>query len=485
MIGTHNLVLRISRIVTALAVAISLPPAVARAEQPKSARAVEAAPAPAGAERPLARDPLAPLVSEALANNLEFASARLAERRASAELTAARTQWLPSVRLETRASKLDDVQDLGALINPAYEALNRLTGTRDFPTDLSLTLPRQYESHLRVTQPLIHEPLRASVSIAGAGRDAARAARGAAARRLAAEVQIAYLRHASALRVVRIEESALNLVQENERVAGKLLAAGRATPEAVHRARADRAEVAQQLDDARVRASAAARELNRVAGRADGAPVEDLPDSSFDLPLGVGAEEAVRSALTRREELAQADAGSRAARAAVRAATGTFLPNVSAAFDLAYQGERWGLRSKDRSWSASLVASWDLFRGGSDLARRAAARAGAERAELDRRDAAERIAVEVRNAHEAARVGRDALATADTRADAARHTYSMVRRRYEEGTASPLELTAARTQLTTAEINRVLTLYRYAILRVDLERAAALRDLPAEKGDLR
>jgi hypothetical protein len=43
----------------------------------------------------------------------------------------------------------------------------------------------------------------------------------------------------------------------------------------------------------------------------------------------------------------------------------------------------------------------------------------------------------------------------------------------------------ARTSLTQAESNQVLTLYRYAIHWVDLERAAALRDLPLAQGDVK
>jgi outer membrane protein TolC len=82
-------------------------------------------------------------------------------------------------------------------------------------------------------------------------------------------------------------------------------------------------------------------------------------------------------------------------------------------------------------------------------------------------------------------VAHEAIATAATRAEAARRTFTLVRRRYEEGTASPVELVDARTSLTNAESNQMLTLYRYAIRRVDLERAAALRDLPTGKGNLR
>jgi outer membrane protein TolC len=172
----------------------------------------------------------------------------------------------------------------------------------------------------------------------------------------------------------------------------------------------------------------------------------------------------------------------RAARAGVRAATGAFLPNVAAVVDVGWQGDAWSFSSEDRAWTASLVASWDLFRGGSDLASRSAARASAERAGTQRRDLEQRITVEVLDAHEAARVAREAVATAATRVEAARRTYTLVHRRWEEGSASPLELTDARTTRTTAEINEVLTLYRYALRRVDLERAAALRTLPLEKG---
>src|SRR3989442_9961892 len=75
----------------------------------------------------------------------------------------------------------------------------------------------------------------------------------AAARQLAADVQVAYLEEASARRAVEIYEATLLLVQENERVAERLLGAGSATPEAVFRARAERADLGQQLAQARER----------------------------------------------------------------------------------------------------------------------------------------------------------------------------------------------------------------------------------------
>jgi len=54
-----------------------------------------------------------------------------------------------------------------------------------------------------------------------------------------------------------------------------------------------------------------------------------------------------------------------------------------------------------------------------------------------------------------------------------------VQRRYEEGLATPIEFLDARTALTGAELNRVVTVHTYAIRWVELERAAALRRVSA------
>jgi outer membrane protein TolC len=424
-------------------------------------------------------DPLRGIVDEALAHNLSVAGARQDARAAQAKLDAARMRWLPSASLETRASRLHDVPDLGSLVNPAYAALDELTGTAAFPTDVKLTLPQPFESHARVVQPIVSVPLLAGASMASAGRDAGRLAWAATARAVAAQAQAAWLQQASARRLADVYASTQVLVEENERTAERLLAAGAATPEAVHRARADRAEVEQALAEAREQAAAAAREFDRVIGRPLDAAPEVLDDSLFAVAPPVSPDEAVASALAHREELALGDARVRAADAAECLADAAFLPSLAAVVDVGWQGRTSGLHRDDRSWTASLVATWDLFHGGSDLAEHSAARAAATRARLDRRDAADRVAVEARNAAEAARVAYEAIATAQVRVDAARRTYALVHRRWEEGSASPLELTDARTQRTTAESNQVLTLYRYALRRVDLERAAALRVLPA------
>jgi len=429
---------------------------------------------PAYAQRP---DPLGALVAEALRANLGLRAERAAEARQVQDLRAARGFLLPSLTLDSRYTRLSGTPNIGDLINPAFGALNGLLGSNRFPTNLDLTLPARHDTHFRLTQPVFNLGILAGVAVQRGRVDGQRMQRLAAARQLAADVQIAWLEDASARRVVDIYEASLELVQESERVAERLQAAGSATPEALFRARAERSDVEQQLAEARTRRLAAAREVNRLLQRPLDAPIADVPDSALVFPLDLSADDAVTRALAVREELAQADAGARTADAAVRAATAGFLPSVAVSVDYGFQGPDVTFSRATRYWTASVVASWSLFSGGGDAARRAAAREDGERARLLRRDLEARIAAAARDAWDAAATARAAIATAAARLESARRTFELVRRRYQEGVASPIEFVDARTGYTNAELNQALTDYRYAIRWVVLERVAGLRDL--------
>ena len=130
--------------------------------------------------------------------------------------------------------------------------------------------------------------------------------------------------------------------------------------------------------------------------------------------------------------------------------------------------------------AASLVMSWSLFNGTQDAAR--AAQAGIEERRLATLalQLERQVSLDVRQAWGAADVARGAISNADERVAAARRSHDLVRRRYEVGSASQLELLDARTQLTAAELNRILTDTDYRLRRVQLDRAAALypRKLP-------
>lgn len=431
-------------------------------------------PTAAAAQAP---DPMGPIVAEAIRNNLGLAQADLEVERAQAGVREARGRLLPSFSLESRFSEQSGTLNLGDLVNPAYAALNRVTGSSSFPTNLDVSLPQRHDSRVRLLQPLFNPTVLAAHSLAGHARDAEVAERGAAARRLAAQAQTAYLDVASARAARRTWESTLAVVRESERVAERLVEAGRATPDAVFRARADRSDVDQQLAESTELEHAASRSFDQLLRRPLDAPVEVLSDSLVPFDLGVAEEGAVASALAHREELAEVEAGIQAARSGVRLASASFLPTVSVALDYGFQGRNFAFDGDHDYAVASLVLSWNLFNGGSDLARRQGAQADEERLTLRHRELEDLIRLDVRQAYGSAVVARDAIATADARLAAAQRSFDLVRRRWEEGLASQVEFLDARTAYTNADLNRVATVYRYATRYVDLERAAALRPL--------
>lgn len=418
-----------------------------------AAAAFLAAVTPARAQSP-SHDPLAAVVAEALRNNLGIAQESLVVERAEAAVREARGGFFPALSLDARYSEQSGTLDLG-----------------------DITLPLRHESRVRMTQPLFDASLLARHAQARHARDGQRSGYGAAARRLAADAQAAFLEVGAARSVRRTWEATLALVAESERVAQRLVDAGDGTPDQVLRARADRSEVEQRLHEAHQAEDAAARAFNRILRRPLESPVEELPDSLLRFEIAVTEEQAVARAMAGREELAQSEAGIRAARAGVRLASASWIPSLGVALDYGFQGSDLGFSGEDDFAVASLVLSWRLSLGGSDRARRSAARADAERLRLARAELEDLVRLDVHQAYDAAVVARDAIATAEARLAAARRSFELVRRRYQEGLATQVEFLDARTAYTGAELNRVATTYRYAIRYVDLERAAALRDL--------
>ena len=444
--------------------------------------ALIAAPPPLAAQRAdsapgTAAQILDDLVRTALERNLSLARQRLTAGQAASGVRQARGVLLPTLAVDARYSEFSGVVNIGDFINPAYAALNQLIGENRFPTNVAATLPFRQESRLRATQLVYNQAAIEQWRLARTLYGVSRAQQEQAARQLAADIQLAWLGLAGAARVVDVYAASLTVLDENERVADRLVANGQGTVDAVYRARADRAELAQQLADAEQQRDAARRLLNLLIDRDPDTPVAVVDDSSLVRALPTDRDATLRDALTRREELEQAALGVDAATRQLRLASSAFLPSVALAADWGIQGDRYRFDGSGNVAVASLVFQWNLFNGGQDAARREQATLERRKASLLQREAERQITLQVAQAWDAARVAERALATAAARLEAARRSFTLVTRRYEEGLAPHVEYVASRASFTQAELNAVLTRFTYAARRVELERAAALRAL--------
>lgn len=412
----------------------------------------------------------------AIARNLATRRTVEREREADRGVAQARGLFLPSLSVDSRYSRLDGVVNLGSLMNPAFAALNQLTGTPSFPTNIDATLPMRQESHLRATLPLFNGALMANLAAAHAIEHLRGAEREAAVRRLDADSRIAYLSWGSAARAVEIWDATLPVIEEGARVSQRLVDAGTATADVVLRARAALADARQQRAEAVRRRDAALGVLNLFLDRPADVLVPALADTALPVPPGISLADAL-SASSRREERAIVAAAIDGARAQGRAAESAFLPSLAVAAEYGFQGNGYRFDRDHDVAVASVVLQWNLFNGGQDAARRESAAAARRGAELQRADLDRQIALDVRTAWDAVQVAREGLDAAGTRLAAARAAFSLVDHRYAEGMTSYLEWSDGRAQLTAAALNEVLSRYTLAARGVDLERAAALRTL--------
>jgi outer membrane protein TolC len=460
-------------------VIVASAPAVAAAQRIPSGTAVATS---VSAQQASARVLLDGYVSEAVRENLGISAQRTGTLRADAAVREARGRFLPTVGVNTRYSEYTGVINIGDFINPAYSALNGLIGESRFPTDIDATLPLRQETKLDVVQPLFAPGLLAARSAAVAQRDIAGAALGSTTRRVATDIQLAWLGFASSERVIETLESARTVLDENLRVSERLVSAGQATPDVVLRARSEQSDLAQQLADARRQRDAARRAFNQLRNRDPETPIA-LPnafaaDSSLMPPDTISRDALEAHALAHREELQQADGAIRLVGAQQRAVASAFFPTVSLAASYGVQGQRYRFDRQNDVGLASLVLSWNMFNGGQDVARRQQVALSRDEATTRRREIERAVQTDVRNAFDAVATARVALRAAADRLASAERAFSLVERRYAEGLASQIEFLSARSAFTAAALNDVITRYTLAARAVDLERAAALRVLP-------
>lgn len=421
--------------------------------------------------------PLDSIARLAIERNLAVRQSREAETQGELGVRQAAGLFAPTVEVNARYSELSGAMDLGDFINPAYGALNQLIGKPAFPTNIHQTLPFKQETKLHSVMPLVNGALFANLAAARAIRDLRGAELAAAKRKLDADTRISYLNYARAARAVDIYDAALKVVSENQRVAERLVGAGSATGDAVYRARAAVADVQQQRAEAVRMRDAALGALNLLLDRDANTPVPALADSLLPELRPLTLAEAL-AASQRREERQQAQAGAAAAKAQGRAATSSFLPSIAVAADYGVQGQEYHFDTNHDASMASVVLQWNLFNGGQDAVRRQTATAQQRAMAYKAREADRYIALDVRTAYDAVTVARDGLTAAQARVDAARRAFTMVDRRFNEGMAPHLEWADARSQLTAAELNLVMSRYALVARGVDLERAAALRAIP-------
>lgn len=432
-------------------------------------------------------DRLMQYIREGLEKNLALQQKEFSLQQSILELREARGKFLPSIGIEARYSRAGGGRiiefPVGDLMNPVYDAINitRIqTGQTPIPFPrlenerIPFLREEEHETKIRAIQPIFQPLLYFNQKIKADLKNAREFEVLAYKRMLIAEIKNAYFSYLKAGKVVHLFEQTMHLLEENMRINEKLVQQGMANKEVIYRAQAEISKMEQDLHEAVKNEALARAYFNHLLNRSLDSAIEvtDSPASIAGTELLI--EDVRHAALNNREELKQLQEYIDVANSSKGMASSAFLPGVVVVADYGYQGETYRFKNEDDFWMVSGVLQWNLFNGFQDQTKRQIAQVEKQKLIKNLQETERLIMLQAQEAFYNLDVARKGKITAEDRLEAARQSYQLIKRKYEEGLASQIEYMDARNTLTSAEVFHVLSQYDYLIRSAELERVAGL-----------
>jgi len=422
----------------------------------------------------------------ALKQNLALQQKEFSLQQSMAALKEARGMFLPSVSLEARYSRAGGGREIsipvGDLMNPVYSALNQLYTESGksavFPENIpNVSEPflrkKEHETKIRFIQPVFQPDIYYNYKIKQDLLDIERASRDIYARHLIADVKTAYLNYLKAVQIVTLFKATELLLQENQRISRSLFENEKVTQAVVYRAEAELHAFHQQQANAEKNRDLSRAYFNFLLNR----PLETSIQSSHSLGEVVRqsfvTEEAEHQAISQREELVQLKKAIEIADHQTGLARSGFLPGIIAVLDYGYQGEEYQFGPQDDYWMANLVASWNLFHGFQDKYKIDQEKYQKKQRQIQLEALKTQIMLQVREICHNLQVALKNIEAANARNKAARKSFRIVSRQFQEGMASHIEFIDARNAQTQSDVNAIVAQYDYLIQLAAYEKITA------------
>lgn len=398
----------------------------------------------------------------ALAHNPD---ARIAEQRiaaAQAGLEQANSAFWPRLQAESSYSRTNNpILAFGSIINqqsysPSFD-FNDISTVDNFNLKGVITVPIYSGGRNTADQQF------AQANTAAAKQD------GAAVRNeLGFEVTRAFHTVLKTRRFIAAAQAAVNALEFNLEVGKKRLAGGTLLKSEVLDIEVRLAQAREERVHARNANALAKRALSTLLGVedaefevADQAPVVSVPDAGD---------------FARRPEIAAARERESAAQAQVRSAKSGYQPRVSAFGSLDYNAG-WVTGGDGQSYTAGILAQWDLWDGYSTRAKVRAANAKLEVAREQQRKLRLALEFEIQQAQLNLQAANERLAVTSKTVEQAAESSSLTRSRFEQGLALSIQLIDSEAALLAARVRRAQAESDQYIAVAALRKALALPQL--------
>ena len=428
---------------------------------------------------------LAEYIREGLANNLGLRQESLDINRVTESLNQARSLFYPRVAFNPTYSAAAGGRRLqfpvGDLLNPAYKALNTLTGADRFPTNIpnvnELLAPNNFhDTKITVQYALFNTDVQYNYLIQKELISAQEARKRVIENELRYSIATAYFQYLQSLDAVRIIDNARSVLTELARLNEKLVNNNVATKEVLTSARYEISKVDQQLATAGKNRESARAYLNFLVNRDLTAPVavdssltKILPEAPENLP------DLQQMALRGRQELAQLDGSLRAARTAVRLnEANATIPNLYIGGNAGFQG--FGYTFRNQAYAVAQVGlQWDIFGGYEKRSKIQQAKIQTDALQTRLQDVQRQIQLQVLQAYYDLDAANESLVATQSGIVNADATFRIIDSKYRNGQALLIEFLRYQNDRLTAQLQHSLARTDVLVKRAALDRAVAVK----------
>ena len=426
-------------------------------------------------------------IQEGLQSNLSLKQKQSSYEKSIQILKEAKGMFLPNLSLNARYSLADGGRiiefPVGDMMNSVYSTLNQLTQTNQFPQleneRIPFLRPTEQETKLRLVQPLFNPQIYYNSKIKSELTNVEKADVESYKRELVAEIKTAYYSFLKTVQVLKLTEKTTELLKENIRVNERLFNNDKITIDNVYRSKAELSKLEQNIAEAVKYNKSSKAYFNFLLNKPFESDIEISDETKLSF-IETELQNSQENAINNREELYMLKSYKKANDYNLKLNKLNKAPNLTAVVDYGFQGEEYNFTSDDDFIMASFVLSWDIFRGFQNKAKIQQATIDRQIIETQYHEAENRVKLQVLDLYYEIEAVEKAIFAAQKEKLSATKSYEIINKKYKEGQANLIQFIDARTTMTNAEYNVIITTYDYKIKYAEFEKAACLYELGIE-----
>jgi outer membrane protein len=423
-----------------------------------------------------AQSPLDSYVQEGLKSNNVLQQKNLTLQQAEQSLQIARSYFLPTVTLLADYTSGEGGRSIsipvGDMLNPVYTSLNQLTGSDNFPQIENVKqnfFPKNfYDTKVRTSVPIINTDLYVNQTIQSQQVVLKQFEVAAYKRQLVLDIKTAYYQYLAATAAVKIQESALALVNKNVAINESLLKNGKGLPAQYLRSKSEAENVKAQLNNARNQTIRAQQYFNFLLNRDLNANI----DTNFNLSDEWVLDDTTPT-INRREEVKMLEQAVEINESALRLNRLSRLPKVNAFLDLGSQATNWEYNHDSRYYLVGVQFSLPLFQGFRTNMNIRQSKRSIEQASLQLDNTHRQLQLSTEMAQRDLQTTIENYGASREQLKSAQSYFNLIEKGYQEGVNSLIEFLDARNQLTAAQLQKNVRHFEVltALARVERETA--------------